>query len=408
MEKVLQKWLDHQCRMLQGSRRALLVTGKPRNGKFKRAFFWPDDNYDHAVFFRVAQVAVRNKKTVIKTLRNLGKNSDQSLNVLACPIFFKKKLLGAVVIAMAYRSLSLQNAAVHAKSKLFGLRRPSLQTVAGLTIIFLVGLLLISPLLRIPSSSETASVTRRAIMAPQPIKATQKQPAVVVRHSREEAVSKTRKQIRLPKDAQQDAEPGRQGTGSQPDQVAARSNVVQDKSDAIRSPAVSEEVSSASSETDTTPSQSEVVATTYSIEIGPIIQASHLKQATHILQTNGLEFQQTTGEGTVKAIRLLEGLYPRTEVNSRFKAVQKLVASPFVLREKGGMAIYVATYHDRIKAEQKIKQLAKNGIHVTAVDAELKKKGTLLSIQNCTQSHMDMITDRMSHIGLPVSVAASE
>jgi len=288
------------------------------------------------------------------------------------------------------------------------LRRPSLQTVAGLTIIFLVGLLLISPLLRIPSSSETASVTRRAIMAPQPIKATQKQPAVVVRHSREEAVSKTRKQIRLPKDAQQDAEPGRQGTGSQPDQVAARSNVVQDKSDAIRSPAVSEEVSSASSETDTTPSQSEVVATTYSIEIGPIIQASHLKQATHILQTNGLEFQQTTGEGTVKAIRLLEGLYPRTEVNSRFKAVQKLVASPFVLREKGGMAIYVATYHDRIKAEQKIKQLAKNGIHVTAVDAELKKKGTLLSIQNCTQSHMDMITDRMSHIGLPVSVAASE
>ena len=94
MEKVLQKWLDHQCRMLQGCGRALLVTGKPRKGKFKRSLFWPDENYDYAVFYRVAQVAVRNKKTVIKTLRNQGKDSDQSLNVLACPILLKRKLLG--------------------------------------------------------------------------------------------------------------------------------------------------------------------------------------------------------------------------------------------------------------------------------------------------------------------------
>ena len=157
MEKVLQKWLDQQCRLIRGSRRALLVTGRRRRGTFKRALFWPDENYDYAVFYRVAQVALRNKKTVIKTLRNQGKNSDQSLNVLASPIFVKKKLLGAIVIAMAYRSLSLQNAAVQqvrsgvkwletmlelpygplqtAKTKLFGLRRPSLQTAAGLAVI---------------------------------------------------------------------------------------------------------------------------------------------------------------------------------------------------------------------------------------------------------------------------------
>ena len=102
MEKVLQKWLDHQCRMLQGSRRALLVTGKPRKGKFKRALYWPDDNYDHAVFFRVAQVAVRNKKTVIKTwARNSMISPDFVGNTIAVhngnkfiPVYITENMVG--------------------------------------------------------------------------------------------------------------------------------------------------------------------------------------------------------------------------------------------------------------------------------------------------------------------------
>ena len=121
-----------------------------------------------------------------------------------------------------------------------------------------------------------------------------------------------------------------------------------------------------------------------------------------------IEYQKTTGVGSVKAIRLLEGLYSRTEVKKRLKEIQKLVASPFVLREKGGMAIYVATYYDRAKAEQKIKQLAQKNIHVTAVDAELKKKGPILTIPNSTQSNIDTIIDQMSKIGLSVEVSKSE
>ena len=428
MEKVLQKWLDHQCRMLQGSRRALLVTGKQRKGKFKRSLFWPDDNYDYAVFNRVAQVAVRNKKTVIKTLRNQGKDSDQSLNVLACPIFLKKKLLGAVVIAMAYRELSLQNAAVQqvqngtkwlqamlelpydplqaAKSKLFGIRRPSMQTAAGLAIILVVGLALVSPLLRIPSNSETTNVARRTIAAPRKIHTIKNQVPLGETVEKADTVSITEGQNPQQEDAQIKVEPNEASSESQDAQMTANAEISKDQPIAATVPEVIDDGTNATSDSGTT--TTEVAAKTHSIEIGPIIKASQLKQATHILQTNGLEFQQTSGAVTVKAIRLLEGLYTRSKVTERLKDVQKLVASPFVLREKGGMAIYVATYYDRAKAEQEIKKLAKKNIQVTAVDVELKKKGSILTLQNCTQSHVDTITDQMSKIGLSVEITNSE
>jgi len=428
MEKVLQKWLDHQCRMLQGSMRALLVTGKPRKGKFKRSLFWPDDNYPYDVFYRVAHVAVRNKKTVIKTLRNQGKDSDQSLNVLACPIFLKRKLLGAVVIAMAYRSLSLQNAAVQqvqigvkwleamlelpydplqvAKSKLFGLRRPSLQTAAGLAIILLVGLVLISPLLRISTNLETEKVARRTIVAPQKIHKITKQARLAETPKKVYTVSITEDQDPNQKYVQQGPEQGDASGGSQDVQVAANADVTQEIKTAANAPEVRHKGSRTNLDSDA--SRYQAVAKTHAITIGPIITASQLKQATQILGKNGFDYQQTSGEGTVKAIRLLEGRYARADVNQRYKAVQKVVPSAFILKEKEKRAIYVATYYDLAKAEQKIKQLARKNIRVTAVDAELNMKGSMLTILNCTQSHIDIITNQMSDIGLQVEVSKSE
>jgi hypothetical protein len=72
------------------------------------------------------------------------------------------------------------------------------------------------------------------------------------------------------------------------------------------------------------------------------------------------------------------------------------------------MAIYVATYYDRGRAEKEIKQLARKNIRVTAVDTELKKKGTVLIIPNCTQANIDTITSQMSGMNLQVEVSKSE
>jgi uncharacterized protein YfcZ (UPF0381/DUF406 family) len=140
----------------------------------------------------------------------------------------------------------------------------------------------------------------------------------------------------------------------------------------------------------------------YSIEVGPVIGDRDLKKASSILHSNGLEFQQTPGIKTVTVTRLLEGLYTRVSANKRLKEIQEVVDSPFILSEKGKFAVYVATYHDRKKANQKIKQLAQKNIQVTAVTTELQLKGTILVVKKVDGSHRQKITDQMSKIGLSV------
>jgi len=86
MEKVLQTWLFHQCRMLSGSTHAMLLTGPPGEGPFELPLFWPDDRRDHSILSRVAQAALRNKKAVIKTLNNEVEKTGEPLDALAAVV----------------------------------------------------------------------------------------------------------------------------------------------------------------------------------------------------------------------------------------------------------------------------------------------------------------------------------
>ena len=142
----------------------------------------------------------------------------------------------------------------------------------------------------------------------------------------------------------------------------------------------------------------------YSIEVGPIIGDRDLKAASRILHSNNLEFQQTPGMKTITVTRLLEGLYTRENANKRFKEIQEIVESPFILSEKGKFAVYVATYHDQKKANQKIIQLAQKNIKATAVTTELQLKGIILLVKDLDASNRQTITDQMSKIGLPVKL----
>ncbi len=108
--------------------------------------------------------------------------------------------------------------------------------------------------------------------------------------------------------------------------------------------------------------------------------------------------------GQVKVTRLLEGLYPPDKAHKRFNAIQHVVDSAFMIPEKGKLAIYVATYHDRAKAIQRLKQLAQKNLKVTAVATELKRKGTILVANRVDQSYIETITDQMSKLGLSVHV----
>ena len=112
MERVLQTWLDHQCRMLSGSRHAMLLIVPTDQGPDNRVLFWPDDRGDHAMLSHVARVALRDKKPVIKPLSTQGEKTGESRDVVACPLFLKDQLLGIVSLEITHRSLSRLRAVV--------------------------------------------------------------------------------------------------------------------------------------------------------------------------------------------------------------------------------------------------------------------------------------------------------
>ena len=110
MEKVLQTWLSHQCRMLSGVVQAVLLTGPPDIGPYNKALFWPDKRCNHDALVRVARAALRNKQTVIKTRNNRFEKTGEPLDAVACPLLFSGKLFGVVAIEMTHRSQSMQKA----------------------------------------------------------------------------------------------------------------------------------------------------------------------------------------------------------------------------------------------------------------------------------------------------------
>jgi len=110
MEKILQTWLTHQCRMLSGSIHAVLLTGPPDEGPYNQALYWPNKQRDHSGLSRFAQAALHNKQVVIKTRNNEVENTGEPLDALACPLFLGDRLFGVVAIEMTNRSKSMQQA----------------------------------------------------------------------------------------------------------------------------------------------------------------------------------------------------------------------------------------------------------------------------------------------------------
>ena len=110
MQKALQTWLFHQCRMLSGVVKAVLLTGPPDTGPYTKALFWPDKRREYDALARVARAAVRNKQTVIKTRNNRFRKTGEPLDAVACPLLFSGKLFGVAAFEMTHRSQSMQKA----------------------------------------------------------------------------------------------------------------------------------------------------------------------------------------------------------------------------------------------------------------------------------------------------------
>jgi multidrug resistance efflux pump len=108
MEKILQTWLSHQCRMLSGSIHAVLLTGPPDEGPYNRTLFWPDKQRDDSALSRLAQAALHTKQVVLKSRNSEVENTGEPLDAIACPLFLSGRLFGVVGIEMTNRSKSIQ------------------------------------------------------------------------------------------------------------------------------------------------------------------------------------------------------------------------------------------------------------------------------------------------------------
>ncbi len=456
MEKVLQTWLDHQCRMLSGSRHAMLLIVPPDQGPDNQVLFWPDDRGDHAMLSHVARVALRDKKPVIKPLSTQGDNTGESRDVVACPLFLEDQLLGVASFEMTHRSLSRLRAVIQEVqagarwivamkdlsfepvlaskksdqrsspkiipepmpsrgAKWLGVRFLPLKVGAGLTAVLLGGFFLIGTLLHTLSDSASQTITRHRVVAPQQDKTFRTQISSGDSVGNGETVKPGEQEPPIEEQkapsqgSQMPREKSETPTGSEQTDISTDPALSDEKTVSRILVEPSDQESSGAEDRDTLNLETAAATTKpiqelYSIEVGPIIGDRDLKAAGGILRSNGLEFQQTPGMKTVTVTRLLEGLYTRENANKRFKEIQEFVDSPFILSEKGKFAVYVATYHDQKKANQKIKQLAQKNIRATAVTTELQLKGTILVVKNVDGSIRQTITDQMSKRGLPVKL----
>ncbi len=112
MDKVLNIWLSQQCRILSGAVHAVVLTGPPGEGPHDQAIYWPDEGRDHTTLSRVAQLALRNQKAVVKTRSSIIETTSEPLDAMACPLFLGSQLLGVVAIEMTHRSEPMQRVAV--------------------------------------------------------------------------------------------------------------------------------------------------------------------------------------------------------------------------------------------------------------------------------------------------------
>lgn len=456
MKKVLQTWLDHQCRMLSGSRHAMLLIAPTDQGPDNRVLFWPDDRGDHAMLSHVARVALRDKKPVIKPLSTQGEKTGESRDVVACPLFLEDQLLGIVSLEMTHRSLSRLRAVVQEVragarwivamkdlslektlapekrdqpssptinpepmqkrwAKWFGSRFLPLKVGAGLTAVLLGGFFLSGTLLHTPSDSVSQAITRHRIVAHQQgntykiqigsddqmdngeiVKPGDQEPLIEEQETSSQGTRLFRKKSKTPVVSEQTEI----ATGPALPGEKTASHTLMEPSDQESPGAKNHGTLNSGAAAATTKPIQEL----YSIEVGPIMGDRDLKAASRILHNNNLEFQQTPGMKTITVTRLLEGLYTRENANKRFKEIQEIVESPFILSEKGKFAVYVATYHDQKQANRKIIQLAQKNIKATAVTTELQLKGIILLVKDLDASSRQTITDQMSKIGLPVKL----
>ena len=139
-----------------------------------------------------------------------------------------------------------------------------------------------------------------------------------------------------------------------------------------------------------------------SIEIGPCITSSKLKQANDILESHGLTANRIQGFGPVTFIRFLVGIYPNQDAQRQLEVLRQAIGSEFgfLLPNDGKLALYAGSYHDTRTANRFQKFFESNGIETTRVMAKINIAGTVLAIGPLDEKSAQTIIQKVSELGL--------
>jgi RND family efflux transporter MFP subunit len=115
MEQIADLWLRTQCRMMAGSRHAVMVLAGEQHGDgaARMAAIWPENETLPPALAQVSLQVMQQGQAVFRA-RGLAEDEQSPADILGAPVLMGGQVIGAVAIAMTAGDASRQRLAYHA------------------------------------------------------------------------------------------------------------------------------------------------------------------------------------------------------------------------------------------------------------------------------------------------------
>jgi adhesin transport system outer membrane protein len=140
------------------------------------------------------------------------------------------------------------------------------------------------------------------------------------------------------------------------------------------------------------------------VQIGPFINRKAMALSKAFFVNRGFHVRQQFGSGPLKMRRMLVGVYPASEARSRLAKLKEIIDSPFVLSQDGGLGLYAGSFRSPERAQRFEQEIARKGIHVTNVIAELEMQGPMLIVEQIDMQTAELISRQMPHKDLSIKI----
>ncbi|MEE8243773.1 MAG: hypothetical protein V3R27_02155, partial [Pseudomonadales bacterium] len=102
-ENAIQSWLDLQCQLLVGLRRAIVLVGDPGNGPVLPAASWPDARASTPGLSNAAAASLQQRRIVVRAKDSAPDALQQEGDIVAVPIWREETLVGVVTVEVTGR-----------------------------------------------------------------------------------------------------------------------------------------------------------------------------------------------------------------------------------------------------------------------------------------------------------------